>query len=347
MFIDKVQLRLHAGKGGNGIVAWRRLRYLPKGGPAGGDGGKGGSIILEATKDLYSLESFRHSRIIQAEHGEDGGAKGHQGKKGETLILKLPVGTQVRDVSTGELIIDFTQHKQRLEICKGGIAGFGNVHFKSPTNRSPYECTSGELGTSIEVEFELKLIADVGFVGLPNAGKSTLFSALTPYLVKIADYPFTTLKPNLSFIEFEDYTRLFIADIPGIIEGAHQGRGLGLAFLKHIERSSLLVFVLDAAPVVPERSPIEDYLLLQNELSLHDPALLEKPMFVILNKTDLPNAQEHITAFEKRFPKLQDRIFPLSAAHKEGLDGFIQALYRVCQHKLKQAREEATVALCC
>ncbi|MBS0585293.1 MAG: GTPase ObgE [Verrucomicrobia bacterium] len=326
MFIDKVQVRLNAGNGGNGIIAWRRLKYLPKGGPAGGDGGKGGSIFLHATSDLYSLESFRNFSIIQAEHGSDGGQAGRQGKKGDTLVLRVPVGTQVRNFRTKELIIDLTEDRQRIEICHGGRGGFGNVHFKSPTNRAPYECTKGAPGETIEIELELKLIADAGFVGLPNAGKSTLFSGLTPYHVKIGNYPFTTLKPNLSYIEYDDYSRLFLADIPGIIKDAHQGRGLGLEFLKHIERSSMLVFVLDAAPVVANQNPIDDFLLLQNELRAYDPALLNKPMFVILNKNDLPESKEHIEAFYDRFPALRDFIFSVSAATATGFAPFIEAL---------------------
>ena len=249
MFIDRVTIELAAGKGGNGVVAWRREKYIPKGGPCGGNGGKGGSIILQADTQVFSLDWFRNRRILKAENGQAGGSNNRQGKNGKDLVLKVPCGTLVKDMTTGEILHDFTADKEEFVLCRGGKGGKGNDCFKSPTNQAPNYCTEGTEGGQVKVELELKLIADVGLVGFPNAGKSTLISALADVKVKIAPYPFTTLQPNLGFIQCEDYSRIYIADIPGIIEGAHQNRGLGFEFLRHIERTRLLLFVLDASGI--------------------------------------------------------------------------------------------------
>lgn len=325
MFTDKVALTLSAGRGGNGKVSWTRTRFLPKGGPSGGNGGKGGSIFLEVSKDLYSLDHFRNTRIIKAENGGDGGTNCCQGKKGLDKVIKVPCGTLVKDLTTGEILFDLVVDKERIEICKGGKGGLGNDHFKTPTNRTPRIATPGKPGTLLQIEFELKLIADVGFVGLPNAGKSTLLTALTATQVKIGDYPFTTLKPNLSFIEFDDYSRIYLADIPGIIKDAHAGRGLGLEFLKHIERTEALIFVIDLAKE-HESDPLHDLNLLRNELALHNSQLLEKPFLVALNKSDLPESEEHLKQFQKHYPFPKETLFPISALKKENLDAFIHAL---------------------
>ena len=316
MFTDKVILTLSAGRGGNGKVAWTRTRFLPKGGPCGGNAGKGGSITLEVSKDLYSLDGFRNTRIIKAENGGDGGTNNCQGKKGADLTILVPCGTLVTDTETGELIRDLVTDKEKFEICIGGKGGLGNHHFKSPTNRTPRIATPGKPGTLLQVEFELKLIADIGFVGLPNAGKSTLLNALTATQVKIGDYPFTTLKPNLSFIEFDDYSRIYLADIPGIIKDAHVGRGLGLEFLKHIERTKALIFIVDLS----KETALEDFHLLQNELFSHNPDLLKKPYLIALNKSDLPESQDNLHLF-KDHPS-----FLISALHKQNLSPFIAAL---------------------
>lgn len=292
MFTDRVTIHLLAGRGGNGVTAWTRAKFLPKGGPCGGNGGKGGSVHITASHDLFSLDHFRNTRILKAKNGGDGGSNCRAGKQGSNHILRVPCGTLVKNVATGDIIADLTDDGQTIEICHGGRGGLGNSFFKSPTNRTPTKCTPGRAGEEIEVELELKLIADVGFVGLPNAGKSTLLSALTPHQVKIGDYPFTTLKPNLSYIEFDDYSRIYLADIPGIIKDAHVGRGLGLEFLKHIERSHVLVFILDAS-----QTPEEDFTLLKNELAAYNPALLDRPMIICLNKSDLALAKENIESF--------------------------------------------------
>ena len=226
MFVDKVTLTLSAGRGGNGVVAWRREKFIPKGGPCGGDGGKGGSIYLQTNDESVSLEHLRNRRLINAPNGRPGGANNCSGRKGEDIVITVPCGTLIKDASTGEVLLDLTAPGEKLLFCKGGKGGKGNINFKSPTNQAPNICTPGELGQVKEVELELKLIADIGLVGIPNAGKSSLMSQVTDLEVKVGAYPFTTLFPNLSYIQFEDGSRLLVADIPGIIEGAHLDKGL-------------------------------------------------------------------------------------------------------------------------
>lgn len=318
MFFDRVTIDLVAGRGGNGVVAWRREKYIPKGGPSGGNGGRGGSIILQADAQLYALDWYRNRRILKAENGNPGGANNKQGRNGKDLILKVPCGTIVKDAKTGEVLRDLTVDGDEWVICKGGRGGRGNDSFKTPTNRAPNISTPGVPGEAIEVELELKLIADVGLVGFPNAGKSTLITALTQVQVKIAPYPFTTLQPNLGFIESEDYTRIFIADIPGIIEDAHLDRGLGLEFLRHIERTKLLIFILDASGM-DGRDPIEDYRILRQELEAYNPEMLERPSLVVLNKIDLEESVENIKKFKKRYSFPPSILYEISAVQGEGL----------------------------
>lgn len=318
MFIDRVTISLDAGKGGNGIIAWRRMKYIPKGGPCGGNGGKGGSLILQADAQVFSLEWFRNRKLLKAENGSPGGHNNCQGKNGKDLILKVPCGTLVKDAETGEILHDFTQDKEQWVICKGGRGGRGNDSFKTPTNRAPNICTLGQEGEKAEVELELKLIADIGLVGFPNAGKSTLISALTKVKVKIAPYPFTTLQPNIGFLEDEDFTRIFIADIPGIIEDAHLNRGLGFEFLRHIERTQLLIFLLDASGI-DGRNPSDDYRVLLKELKAYNPEMLERPNLVVLNKIDSEEAPEHVKAFKKDFKLPKGKLFEISATRGDGL----------------------------
>jgi GTP-binding protein len=339
-YTDKVNLVLSAGRGGNGRVAWTRTRYFPKGGPSGGNGGKGGSIIIEVSKDLLSLDHFRNTRIIKAENGADGGTCQCNGKNGQNRIIKVPQGTLLKDLKTGEIIRDLVTDGEVIEICKGGKGGYGNEHFKSPTNRTPRNATPGKPGESLEVELELKLIADVGFVGLPNAGKSTLLNALTATEVKIGDYPFTTLKPNLSYLQFDDYSRIYLADIPGIIKDAHVGRGLGLEFLKHIERTKVLIFVIDLAKY-HEVDPLHDLNLLRTELELHNPELLEKPFLVALNKSDLPESKENLEKFMEMYPFAKETIYPISALEKNNLGAFVQAMRNLAN---KPKERDATIS---
>ena len=318
MFIDRVTITLAAGKGGNGIVAWRREKYIPKGGPCGGNGGKGGSIIVQADAQISSLQWYRNRRHLKAENGLPGGPNLQQGRKGKDLVLKVPCGTLVKDSKTGDILYDFTQDKQEWMICKGGRGGRGNDSFKTPTHRAPNFSTEGTEGESCEVELELKLIADVGLVGFPNAGKSTLISALAKVNVKIAPYPFTTLQPNLGFIELADYSRIFIADIPGIIEGAHRNRGLGFEFLRHIERTKLLIFMLDASGI-DGRNPSDDFRVLRKEMESYNPEMMDKPFLVALNKIDTDEAAENIKQFHKDFKFAKNQLFEISASRGDGL----------------------------
>lgn len=318
MFTDRVIVQIKAGKGGDGIVSWHREKYIPKGGPGGGNGGKGGSVIIEADPELPSLESYRNRRILKAQDGQQGGSNNKQGRNGTDLVLKVPCGTLVKDTETGEILHDFTDKKERVTLCLGGRGGKGNSHFKSATNRAPLQFTYGTPGKEIEVEFELKLIADVGLVGFPNAGKSTLIGALTDIPVKIAPYPFTTLRPNLGYICGEYGARILIADIPGIIEGAHTNRGLGFEFLRHIERTRVLLFVLDASGF-EGRDPVEDFRVLRSEIGHYNPELLAKPFLVALNKLDIEGSEVLVEAFKKFYAHDPSTLFEISAFTGQGL----------------------------
>lgn len=325
MFVDRVNVKLTAGKGGNGVVAWTREKYIPKGGPCGGNGGKGGSIILRAEFQMPSLEWYRNRRLIKAENGRSGGYNNRHGRKGQDLLLKVPCGTLVKDAKTGEILFDFTEDQQEWVICQGGKGGRGNQSFKTPTNRAPNICTEGAQGQVSDIEFELKLIADVGLVGFPNAGKSTFMHAVTQVPVKIAPYPFTTLRPNLGYIRFGQSQRILLADIPGIISGAHENRGLGLEFLRHIERTKVLLFIVDASGL-DGRSPFEDYQVLQKELSSYGSEMLQKPFLVALNKMDCEESAANAKEFRDRYPHDPSTLFEISALSGEGLPNLIQAL---------------------
>lgn len=325
MFVDRVVVRLSAGKGGNGVVAWRREKYIPKGGPCGGNGGKGGSITLVADNQIPSLEWYRNRRLIKAENGRSGGYNNRQGRKGEDLVLKVPCGTLVKHSRTGEVLFDFTEDKQEWMICQGGRGGRGNESFKTPTNRAPNICTEGAAGQSCEIELELKLIADVGLVGFPNAGKSTFMSKVTHVPVKIAAYPFTTLRPNLGYIQLNDSKRILLADIPGIIAGAHENRGLGLEFLRHIERTKVLLFLVDASGI-EDRHPFDDFTVLQEELGAYGSEILQKPFLVAINKIDCEGAAEYALEFRQRYPFDPSNVFEISALTGEGVQELLEAL---------------------
>lgn len=322
MFTDRVTLDLFAGKGGNGVVAWRREKYLPKGGPYGGNGGKGGSVILEVDDQVSSLEAYRNHRIQKAENGGQGGPNNRKGRNGRDLVIKIPCGTLVKDAETGEILNDLTQDKQQWVICIGGRGGMGNTHFKSPTNRAPNYATPGKPGEYLKVELELKLIADVGLVGFPNAGKSTFISKVSDVPVKIAPYPFTTLRPNLGYVVRGEGPRVLIADIPGIIEGAHLNKGLGFEFLRHIERTHILLFVLDASGF-EGRDPIEDFATLRSEAAKYNPQLAEKPFAVALNKVDVGFVGQ---AFREKHPNIP--VFEISALTGQGVEEVIGFLKR-------------------
>lgn len=325
MFVDRVTLDLVAGRGGDGIVAWRRQKFIPKGGPSGGNGGKGGSVYLCSDNEVFSLEWFRNRRILKAENGKPGAPNNQAGRKGEDLFLKVPCGTLVKNSVTGEILHDFTLTKERWLICQGGKGGRGNDSFKTPTNQAPNICTRGTDGEGCTIELELKLIADVGLVGFPNAGKSTLISTLTHVRVKIAAYPFTTLQPNLGYIEFDDYSRIFIADIPGIIEGANRNRGLGFEFLRHIERTKLLMYILDASGI-DGRNPTDDFRVLRQELQAYNPEMLERPYLVLLNKIDTEESIENIAHFKQEYQLDPKRLYEISAERGDGVKELRKAI---------------------
>lgn len=325
MFTDRVQLDLFAGKGGNGVVAWRREKYIPKGGPCGGNGGRGGNVIIVADQQIPSLDWFRNRRLLKAENGVAGGGNRRQGRAGNHLTLKVPCGTLIKDSTTGEIIADLTEDKQECILCKGGKGGLGNDFFKTPTNRAPNYCTPGKPGENRSVELELKVIADVGLVGYPNAGKSTLISTLADIKVKAAPYPFTTLKPNLGFIQLPDLSRIFLADIPGIIEGAHLNKGLGFEFLRHIERTKLLLFLIDASGI-DGRRPIDDLKVLRMELAKYKEELLERPYLVVLNKCDTEESKELVKEFRSLYTLDKEALFEISAVAYIGTDNLVEAI---------------------
>lgn len=303
----------------------------------GGNGGKGGSILLQTDPHVLSLEGFRNQRQINAENGMPGARNLQKGRNGKDLILKVPYGTLVKDVATGEILFDLTEENQEYLICRGGKGGKGNACFKSPTHQAPNQCTPGEEGDFREVELELKLIADVGFVGFPNAGKSTFLKKITHVPVKIGAYPFTTLYPNLSYVQFEDYSRVLVADIPGLIEDAHLNKGLGISFLKHVERSSVLLYVIDISGF-EGRDPIEDFQVLRRELSAYRQDMLDKPFLIALNKIDIEGAAEYLEKFIQYFPFAEKQIFPISASSGQGVPALLDAMRALAQVDGKRFR---------
>jgi GTP-binding protein len=321
MFLDEVTIYVKGGDGGNGIVAFRREKYVPLGGPAGGDGGKGGDIYLVVNAKLTTLSRFERKRQFRAESGKSGGNFNKTGANGPDLSIDVPPGTIVRDEGTGVLMADLTQPGQKALIARGGRGGRGNARFKSPTNQAPRMAEKGAPGEERWLLLELKLLADVGIVGVPNAGKSTLLSVISAARPKIAPYPFTTLSPNLGVVYLGDMEMVF-ADIPGLVEGAHMGIGLGHDFLRHIQRTRVLVHLLDGAG----EDPIGDFVQITSELALFDPDLLEKPQLVVLNKMDLPQAQERWPTVAAEIERYGHRTFAISAATHEGVDDLVKTV---------------------
>jgi GTP-binding protein len=299
MFIDQTQIQISSGKGGNGIVHFRREKYVPRGGPDGGDGGKGGDIILEVVSTLNTLSSLRYKTKYQAKNGSPGGKSNMTGRSGEDLVIPVPPGTMVIDESTGNTIGDLTESGQRLIAAKGGRGGRGNARFSSSVHQTPRVAERGAPGEERKLRLELKLIADVGIVGVPNAGKSTLLTAVTNAKPKIASYPFTTLEPNLGVAELDLETSIILADIPGLIEGASQGIGLGHDFLRHIQRTRVLIHLLDGTA----QDPVLDLIQINSELALFDPDLADKPQLIVFNKIDLPEVMEHWEFVKKDLKK--------------------------------------------
>ncbi len=285
-FVDEVTIRVAAGAGGNGVVSFRREKYIPRGGPDGGDGGAGGSVILIGDEGLNTLVDFRHQRSFRAERGRDGAGRQRSGRSGADLEIRVPIGTLVENVATGELIGDLTGQGQRLLVARGGTGGRGNIHFKSSTNRAPRQCTPGTPGEERELKLELKLLADVGLVGFPNAGKSTLIRSISAATPKVADYPFTTLHPNLGVVRMEAARSFVVADVPGLIEGAADGAGLGIRFLKHLQRTRLLLHLVDIAPL-DGSDPVDQVRRIERELERFDRELAARPRWLVLTKCDV------------------------------------------------------------
>jgi GTPase len=317
MFVDQVKVFVKGGDGGNGVVAYRREKYVPMGGPAGGDGGKGADVIFEVEEGLRTLMDFRYQRHFKAKRGEHGMSKNQHGKNAEPMVVKVPPGTIVTDVNTGEVIADLTQHGQRKIIAKGGRGGRGNSRFATPANPAPEISENGEPGQERDIMLELKVLADVGLVGFPSVGKSTLLSVVSSAKPKIGEYHFTTIVPNLGVVETEDNRSFVMADLPGLIEGAHQGVGLGHQFLRHIERTRVIVHVIDMS-ALEGRDPYEDYLTINAELKEYNLRLTERPQIIVANKMDIPEAEENLQVFKE---KLHDDvpIFPISAITRQGL----------------------------
>jgi GTP-binding protein len=291
-FFDEARIEVIAGDGGNGVATFRREKYVPKGGPSGGDGGRGGSIYALADRNLNTLIDYRYTRIFRAERGQNGGSSDCYGRGGEDMELRMPVGTVISDLHTGELIADLDRHGMTTLIAQGGQGGLGNIHFKSSVNRAPKQCTPGTPGQRRELKLELKVLADVGLLGLPNAGKSTFIRAVSSARPKVADYPFTTLHPNLGVVRADANRSFVVADIPGLIEGAADGAGLGRQFLRHLQRTCLLLHIVDIAPFDPAADPARDARAILEELRKYDPALHAKPRWLVANKIDLlPEAE--------------------------------------------------------
>ena len=299
-FIDHAKISVKSGKGGDGCIAFLREKFRPKGGPCGGDGGNGGSIIFISDSKLTTLQDYSYKKQYFAKPGENGKGKNMHGKNAENIILKVPVGTIIKDLNNNKIIHDFKNEDEKITICKGGNGGFGNARFKSNKNPAPRIANDGEQGTLLDLELELKVLADVGLVGFPNAGKSTFISSVSNAQPKIADYPFTTLIPNLGIVKYDEYKSFVMADIPGLIEGASDGKGLGIQFLKHIERTKILVFMID----LNSEDIIKEYNLLNKELKLFDKELLKKPSIILLTKLDAIDCDKEIKISGKKVLKI-------------------------------------------
>lgn len=336
-FVDEAVITVRSGDGGRGCVSFRRERFIPRGGPDGGDGGKGGDIIFKASSGKRSLNQFRHKKNIRSKNGSPGQGKNKTGKNGNDIVLEIPSGTVISNAETGEILKDVIEDGESFIIANGGRGGHGNARFKTSTNRSPRFAQNGEPGILLNLKLELKLMADIGIIGLPNAGKSTLISAISSAHPKIADYPFTTLTPALGVVKTKWADPFVVADIPGLIKGAHNGAGLGIRFLKHIERTRILIHLIDASQIQVQ-NPLESYHIVCNELSMFDKKLMEKPQLVVLNKIDISSALRGFTAFKNSFEDKE--VLKISAFTNEGIDNLKSKLVQLLDnfHDTKQSR---------
>ena len=329
MFVDKVKVFVKGGDGGNGMVAFRREKYIPKGGPAGGDGGRGGDVVFIVDEGLRTLMDFRYQKHFKAKRGENGRPKSQHGAGADDLVVKVPPGTVVRDADTGELIADLTESGQKAVIVHGGRGGRGNTRFATPANPAPQIAENGEPGEERWIELELKLLADVGLIGYPSVGKSTLLSVVSAAKPKIAAYHFTTLVPNLGVVHVESGRSFVMADLPGLIEGAHQGVGLGHQFLRHVERTRVIVHVIDMAGS-EGRDPYQDYLQINEELKQYRQELEKRPQIVAANKMDLPDAEENLALFKEQVGE-EVPVYPISAATGDGMKELIYAVVQLLE----------------
>lgn len=337
MFIDRAKIRVKAGDGGNGVTAFRREKFVPRGGPSGGDGGKGGDVWLESSEGLNTLLHLRYNPEHKAERGRHGEGSKRYGKDGADALVEVPVGTQVFDAESGDLLFDFTAPGQRFRAAKGGKGGWGNAHFATPTRRAPKFHYTGRPGEERELQLELKLIADVGLVGFPNAGKSTLISVISAARPKIADYPFTTLEPNLGVVDLGDYKTFVVADIPGLIEGASEGAGLGDRFLRHVERTKLILHLVDVSSL-SGRDPVEDYEIINRELANYNADLAERPQIVVATKLDALDEPERLERLRERALQDEKDFHEISAVANQGTKELVAAVAR----RLEELKETLT-----
>lgn len=330
MFLDTAKISVKAGRGGDGMVAFRREKYVPNGGPWGGDGGKGGSVIFKVNEGLRTLMDFRYNRNFKAKAGEKGMTKGMHGRGAEDLIVSLPPGTTVRDATTGKVITDLVEHDQEFVVARGGRGGRGNIRFATPRNPAPEIAENGEPGEERELQLELKILADVGLVGFPSVGKSTLLSVVSAANPKIGAYHFTTIVPNLGMVRTKSGDSFAMADLPGLIEGASQGVGLGTQFLRHIERTRVILHVIDMS-ASEGRDPYDDYVSINNELETYNLRLMERPQIIVANKMDMPDSEENLAAFKEKLAANYDEfddmpmIFPISSLAHQGLENLMDA----------------------
>ncbi len=339
-FVDEAKIKVFSGGGGRGCVSFRREKFVSHGGPNGGHGGNGGSVYFVGDASLQSLLDFRYKRERKAKRGEHGMGKDCHGKNGEDLVIKLPLGTIVKNCETDEILVDLSEDGQRFLCLPGGRGGKGNAFFKTSTNQAPRHSQPGEPGEEMEVKLELKLLADVGIIGLPNAGKSTFISRISAAKPKVADYPFTTLVPNLGLVRYGDFSSFVVADIPGLVEGAHEGKGLGTRFLKHVERCSLFLHMIDLSPDTG-REPAEDYEVVTRELDAFNPELAARTQVVVLNKIDITEAGEKAGELLKFFEDKGIKVFKISAVTGEGVDELVNYMGReVEKEKSGEAIEE-------
>lgn len=347
-FLDHITVNVKAGDGGNGMVAFRREIFEPEGGPAGGDGGRGGSIYFVVDEGLRTLLDFRYNRHFRADPGQNGMSKSKHGRGAKDLVVSVPPGTMVKNAETGVLIADMTKHGEEVMIAKGGRGGRGNIRFASPKNPAPEIAENGEPGQTFDIELELKVLADVGLVGFPSVGKSTLLSVVSAARPKIGDYPFTTLVPNLGMVEVSDGRSFAMADLPGLIEGASLGIGLGIDFLRHIERTRVLLHVIDMG-AEEGRDPYEDFISINHELESYDLKLMERPQIIVANKMDLPEAEENLSEFKKRLEAdgIDTPIYSISAYTRKGLRPLLEKTADLLAHTqafpLYEETEEAIV----